>query len=200
MKNSTLFNSVSATDAPLAFAGDGSFKGLQELFTPYLSENGITTDSAFEAADTLGFRPGHPYKMLIYSLAATYSPTGKTAQSGLGSLRIELPFNYQGNLVESVWSRWMANDLYTWLDNSTYRDALNGQNIYLESSDHDVNLFNRQTQLFEQKLTSLGISYTSATFTKYDGYNAQSRSFLYDRLAYILKFHDKYLKDRNGKF
>ncbi|MCX6833181.1 MAG: hypothetical protein NT028_13825, partial [candidate division Zixibacteria bacterium] len=67
-------------------------------------------------------------------------------------------------------------------------------------SDHDVNMFNQQTQLFEQKLTTLGIDYESSTFSKYEGYDAQSRTFLYDRLEYILKFHDKHLRDRDGKY
>jgi hypothetical protein len=194
-----LFNSVSAIDAPLALNGSGSFGGIKELFSAYLNESGITTDEQYKATDTTGFR-AQPFKLLFYSMAASYSPVAKTAPTGLGNLEIALPFDYQGNLVDSIWSKWMANDLSGWLDNSTYRSVLQNQNLYFETSDHDVNRFNLQTQLFEQKLTSLGISYESATFSKYAESNAQARTFLYDRLEQILKFHDKHLRDRDGNY
>jgi S-formylglutathione hydrolase FrmB len=200
MQHPDLFNSVSAIDAPLALAGDGDFGGVRELFDDYLDESGINSETSYYAADTLGFR-SQPFKVLLYSMAATYSPVLEPAGSSkLENLRIALPFDYTGALVESVWSQWMANDLYSWLDETSYQEALDGQHIYFETSDHDVNLFNQQTLLFEQKLTSLRISYESATFSGYEGYDAQSRSFLYDRLANILKFHNRYLKDRFGKF
>ena len=197
--NDSLFNSVSAIDAPLAFNGSGSFGGITELFSAYLNESGITTDSLYLATDTTGFR-AKPYKILFYSMAATFSPAAKTAPTGLGSLQISLPFDYHGTVVQSVWDQWLNNDLYGWLDNATYKSALTNQNLYFETSDHDVNMFNKQTVLFEQKLTSLGINYQSATFSKYEGSNAQSRTFLYDRLEHILKFHDKHLRDRDGKY
>ncbi len=193
MTNDSLFNSVSAIDAPLALTG------IQELFGPYLNESGITTEEQYQAADTTGFR-AKPYKVLFYSMAATYSPAPKTNDTGLGSLRISLPFDFHGNVVDSVWDKWLANDLYGWLDNATYKSVLTNQNLYFETSDHDVNMFNQQTRLFEQKLTSLGINYQSATFSIYAGANAQSRTFLYDRLEYILKFHAKHLRDRDGKY
>jgi len=198
MTNDSLFNSVSAIDAPLAFDGSESFGGIKALFPAYLNESGITTDSQYLATDTAGFR-AKPYKILFYSMAATYSPASKTG-SKLGDLQISLPFDYHGNVVDSVWNQWLTNDLYRWLDNTMYKSALTNQNLYFETSDHDVNMFNKQTQLFEQKLTSLGINYQSATFSKYEGSNAQSRTFLYDRLEYILKFHDKHLRDRDGKY
>jgi S-formylglutathione hydrolase FrmB len=199
MTNDSLFNSVSAIDAPLAFDSSGSFGGITELFHAYLAESGITTEEQYQATDTAGFR-ADPYKILIYSMAATFSPAPKTNNTGLGSLQISLPFNYLGNVVDSVWDKWLANDLYGWLNDATYKNALASQNLHFETSDHDVNLFNRQTQLFEQKLSSLGINYESATFTKYQGANAQSRTFLYDRLETILKFHNAHLRDRDGKY
>lgn len=199
MTNDSLYNSVSAIGAPLAFDGSGSFGGIKELFAVYLNESSITTEAQYQAADTVGFRE-KPYKILFYSMAATYSPAPKTASQGLGNLQISLPFDYQGNVVQSVWDKWLTNDLYRWLDNATYQNALRNQNLHFESSDHDVNLFNRQTQLFEQKLTTLGIDYESATFSKYEGADARSRTFLYDRLEYILKFHNKYLRDRDGSY
>lgn len=198
MTNDSLYNSVSAIDAPLAFDGSGSFGGIKELFGAYLDESGITTDSQYQATDTTGFRT-KPYKILFYSMAATYSPAAKTA-SKLGNLQISLPFDYLGNVVDSVWNRWLPNDLYRWLDNATYQNILKNQNLYFESSDHDVNMFNQQTRLFEQKLTTLGIDYESSTFSKYGGSDARSRTFLYDRLEHILKFHDKHLRDRDGKY
>jgi S-formylglutathione hydrolase FrmB len=202
MTNDSLFNSVSAIDAPLAFDGSGSFGGITELFHAYLDESGITTDSQYLAADTTGFR-AQPYKILFYSMAATFSPAAKTAATGLGNLQISLPFDYQGTPVQSVWDQWLANDLYTWLDNATYRNALKKQSFHFETSDHDVNMFNQQTQLFAQKLSSLGIEdvvVESASFSKYEEANARSRTFLYDRLEYILKFHSKHLRDRDGNY
>ena len=201
MTNDSLFNSVSAIDAPLAFDGSGSFGGIKELFHAYLDESGIATEEQYQATDTAGFR-AEPYKVLVYSMAATFSPVPKTG-SKFGNLQISLPFDYLGNKVDSVWNRWLTNDLFGWLDNATYRSALKNQSFYFETSDHDVNMFNQQTQLFAQKLSSLGIEgakVESATFSKYEGSNARSRTFLYDRLEYILKFHNKYLRDRDGKY
>jgi S-formylglutathione hydrolase FrmB len=199
LTNDSLFNSVSAIDAPLDFGGGDSFGGIKELFSAYLNESGITTDEQYKATDTTGFR-AQPFKLLFYSMAATYSPASKTSATGLGNLEIALPFDYQGSLVDSIWGKWMANDIFSWIDNATYRSVLQNQHLYLETSDHDVNLFNRQTQSFEQKLTSLGINYESATFSKYEGADAQARTFLYDRLEYILKFHNKHLRDRDGNY
>jgi len=196
----SLYNSVSAIDAPLSFAGGGSFTGIKEFFDDYLTESGITTEAQYLETDTTGFR-AQPYKMLMYSMAATYSPGPRTGGTGtFGNLMIRLPFDYQGNLVDSVWNKWMANDLYTWLDDAAFQTKLRNQHLYLETSDHDVNMFNQQTQLFEQKLTSLGISYGSATFSKYAGSDAKARTFLYDRIEYILKFHNQYLRDRDGNY
>ena len=200
MSNDSLFNSVSAIDAPLDFDGSGSFGGIKQFFSSYLSESGITTEAQYQDTDTAGFR-SQPYKTLLYSMAATFSPAPRTGQTGtLGSLRINLPFDYQGNRVDSIWNKWMANDLYGWLDTTTYRNVLENQHLYFETSDNDIYKFNTQTQLFMEKLTTLGISYGSAHFSKYNGSDAQSRTFLYDRLEYILKFHNKYLRDRNGNY
>jgi hypothetical protein len=137
---------------------------------------------------------------MLFSIAASYSPAAKDVSTKFGDLQISLPFDYQGNLVPSVWNKWMANDLYSMLDNPTYQANLMVQNIYLESSDHDALHFNKQTELFEQKLTELGIPYSSATFSKYPTADAQARTFLYDRLEFILKFHNQFLKDRDGNY
>lgn len=194
-----LFNSVSAIDAPLAFEGSGTFDGIQALFGDYLTESGVTNETSYEATDTTGFR-SEPLKMLLYSMAATFSPSGASGSTKFSMLRIGLPFDYQGNLIDTTWSKWLANDLYGWLDQSQYQSALSGQHLYFESSDETLNLFNQQTLLFEQKLNSLGISYESAPISGYSGYEHRSRSFLYDRIEYILKFHDRYLRDRFGSF
>jgi S-formylglutathione hydrolase FrmB len=201
MTNDSLFNSVSAIDAPLAFNGGGTFSGIKELFDAYINESVITSEEQYQATDTAGFR-AQPFKILFYSMAASYSPVAKTGTK-FGNLQISLPFDYQGNAVDSVWNKWLDNDLYGWLDNTTYRNALRNQNFYFETSDHDVNMFNQQTQLFVQKLTSLnieGVQVGSASFSKYEGSNAQSRTFLYDRLENILKFHNRHLRDRDGNY
>lgn len=201
MVHDSLFNSVSAIDAPLAFDGSGTFGGIKELFDNYLSESGITTEQQFWMTDTTGFRT-QPFKLLLYSMASTYSPAGNTGTSSrkFGYLQIGLPFDYQGNTVDSIWNKWLDNDLYSWLNNSGYQEILRNQHIRLETSDHDANLFNQQTLVFGQKLTSLGIDFESGTFTKYPEADAKARTFIYDRLEYLLKFHDKYLRDRNGNY
>ncbi|MCK4856435.1 MAG: hypothetical protein KAT58_00540 [candidate division Zixibacteria bacterium] len=196
MKYPDMFNSVSCIDAPLAFTGNGAFGGITELFDDYLNESGITDIPSFYDADTLGFR-AQPYKMLMYSMAGSFSPSGVMDPStAFGKLRIDLPFDYEGNLISTTWDKWLAEDLYSWLDNSTYVDNLSGQHIYFETSDHDMNLFNEQTLLFQEKLTANGISFTSAQFEGYTGYEARSRSFLNDRIEFLLKFHNQYLEDR----
>lgn len=197
MKYPDVYNSVSAIDAPLALAQGN----MTQVFQSYLQESNITTEAQFFDADTSGFRVNNQqYKMLVYSMAATFSPAPYDNSTQFGRLQIALPFDYQGNIDQPVWNQWLANDLYSWLDNTTYRANLSGQNLYFEMSDHDQNFFNLQTEAFVEKLHDLNINHQDASFTKYPGADAQSRTFLYDRLAHILKFHDRYLKDQNGNF
>ena len=197
MKYPDVYNSVSAIDAPLAFS-EGN---MTELFQSYLQESDITTEAQFFDADTTGFRgDNQQYKMLVYSMAASFSPAAYDNTTLFGRLQIALPFDYQGNIDQPVWNQWLANDVYSWLDNATYRANLSGHNLYFETSDHDQNFFNLQTEAFVEKLHDLNINHQDASFTKYPGDDAQSRTFLYDRLANILKFHNRYLKDQNGNF
>jgi S-formylglutathione hydrolase FrmB len=197
MKYPNLFNSVSAIDAPLAFA-QGDMAG---LFQRYLDESGITTEAEYFDTDTSGFRTNNQrYKMLFYSMAASFSSAPYTNVTKFGRLQINLPFDYQGNLVQSVWDQWMANDLYSWLDNATYRANLTGQNLHFETSNQDLNNFNLQTSAFVEKLHTLNIEHEDESFSGYPGGDSRSRTFLYDRIAGILKFHDRYLKDRDGNF
>ncbi len=200
MKYPDLFNSVSAIDAPLSF-GSGN---LDNIFSSYLTEQGITTEAEFLDTDTLNIRHD-PYKMLLFTMAGTFSPTADVSEPAPGTLpfermRIMLPFDYQGNEVDSVWQMWLDNDLYSWLDNPDYASALQNQNLHFEYSDHNMFGFNNQTQQFLSKLDQMGISYESVSYSAYKGADARSRTFLYDRLKAILKFHNKYLKDRDGNF
>ncbi len=197
MKYPELYNSVSAIDAPLAF----EHGNMDQLFDAYLLESGITTPEQYLETDTTGFRVNNQiYKMLIYSMAASYSPGPYDDTTKFGKLHIRLPFDYQGNYVDAVWQQWLDNDLYSWLDDPTYRANLAGNHIYFEHSDHDIYMFNEQTNAFVEKLRDLNIAHEVAAFTKYPGSDARSRTFLYDRIREILKFHDQYLKDRDGNF
>ncbi len=197
MKYPDLFSSVSAIDAPLAFEeGD-----MPVLFQRYLDESNISTEAEFFDTDTTGFRTNHQqYKMLLYSMAASFSPAPYTNVTQFGRLQITLPFDYQGNVVQTVWDQWLENDLYGWLDDATYRANLAGQNLYFEYSDHDLNNFHSQTAAFVEKLHDLNINHEDETFTQYPGADPDSRTFLYDRIAGILKFHDRHLKDRDGQY
>lgn len=192
-----VFNSVSAIDAPLAF----EHGNMPQLFQAYLDESGIDTQAEFDDTDTTGFRvQGKKYMMMMYSMAATFSPVMTPGATKFSKLQIQLPFDYQGQTVTSVWNAWLSNDLYSWLDNQAYRTNLAGHHLYLEHSSQDAYFFNLQTQAFIDKLHDVGVNHTEATFGKYDGGSEFSRAYLYDRLAGILKFHDQYLKDRNGNF
>jgi S-formylglutathione hydrolase FrmB len=209
MTHPELYNSVSAMDAPLAFKGDCDTCGIRAFFKQYLDESKITTHEEFMGTDTaantsrqtLEFRL-QPAKLLLYSMAATFSPGPKDVTTKFGNLQITLPFDYRGIVSQPIWDKWLQNDLYGWLDDATYVSNLQtfSNKIYFETSDHDVNGFNDQTRLFEQKLTAKGIVYAPARYSGYAGYDARSRSFLYDRMEYILKFHDKLLRDRDGQY
>lgn len=197
MKYPDVYNSLSAIDAPLSFA-DGNFSS---LFQSYLQESSITTEAGFFDTDTLGFRAqGKKYMVLLYSVAATFSPGTFSNATRFGRLEIDLPFNYQGQIVPSTWQRWLDNDLAGWLDNPTYANALREQNLYFESSDNDLFFFNQQTVAFVEKLHDLDIEHTDVEFGGYSTGDNRSRGYLYDRLAGILKFHDRYLRDRDGNY
>lgn len=189
------YNSVSAIDAPL------NFSALQELFDDFIAESEIGSESDYYANDSSGMR-SEPYKLMFLSMAATFSPAPKDESTAFGKLQISLPFDYQGTTVDAVWAQWLDDDLYAWLDMTDYQAALSDQNIYFETSASGIGIngFNAQTEAFKQRLSELGINYTSATYEGYESYDARSRSFLYDRIEYILKFHDQYLRDRFGQF
>ncbi len=200
MKFPDLFNSVSAIDAPLSFANGN----LDEVIESFLTEQGIASEQDLLDTDTLGIRE-QPYKMLIFTMAGTFSPASNVDvrpdnAGALEKMRIQLPFDYQGNKVQDVWQMWTDNDLYSWLDNATYQQALANQNLHLEYSDHNLFGFNNETEDFLAKLSQMGIPYESEVFTAYEGADARSRTFLYDRIEAILKFHNQYLMDRNGNF
>lgn len=197
MKYPDVFNSISAIDAPLAF----EHGNMNQLFQSYLAESGITSQAGYDNADTTAFRVlGKEYMVLLYSMAATFSPADAKGTSKFGQLQIHLPFNYQGQLDQSIWNLWLDNDLYSWLDNATYAANLNNQNLHLEHSDRDIYFFNLQTEAFIEKLHDLNINHSDASFSTYEGGDEHARAYLYDRIAGILKFHDQYLKDRNGNF
>jgi S-formylglutathione hydrolase FrmB len=189
-----MYNSVSAMDAPL------SFDGLTALFDDYLNESNIDSQEDYLNTDTTGFRD-QPYKKLFYSMAATFSPSGVRDETyPFTTLQIGLPFDFTGSAIDTIWNKWLANDLYRWLDSSSYQAAMSAQNLYFESSHHSSMGFDEQTRAFEARLSELGIAYTSASYESYEGYDAHSRSHIYDRLEFILKFHDQYLRDRFGNF
>lgn len=200
MKYPDVFNSVSSIDGALSL-GNGN---MTEVFNQFIAEQGITSEEDYFDTDTLNIR-NEPYKMLIFTMAGTFSPAEDVSIPANGAeplerMRIQLPFDYQGALVQDVWQMWLDNDLYTWLDEQAYQTALSGQNLYFEYSDHNMFGFHTQTQEFLGRLDQLGIDYQSASFSSYEGADPRSRTFLNDRLEEILKFHDQYLMDRNGNF
>ncbi|MBD3381944.1 MAG: hypothetical protein GF404_07085 [candidate division Zixibacteria bacterium] len=201
------YSSVSTSNCAGMFEGDGSsMRGMQDLVSKVLEEQELTTPvSNFnEAFDTtFGWRNNMPYTCLFFSMAQAFSPHPTDTNharyadstSYLPFFGFDLPFDYNGNMYAEVWdSLWLKNDLDNILpDASGHFDSIA---VYMEYSDTEQFYFNEQAQAVMALMDNLGIEYSSATYSGYDGYPASNKHFIYDRLIHILKFHSEQLSEQ----
>ena len=201
-KHPELYSSVSTSNCAGKFDGEGSMRGVDALIDNMLAEQGLSTPIAnFEDAfDTTGMFSSKPYTLLFFSMAQAFSPhpfdeedpqyTDSTTY--LPFYGIDLPFDYNGNLYQPIWDKWVANDLDAIL--TAHAGDFDSIALYMEYGDADQFYFNEQAQAIMGICDDLGIEYDDDTYTGYEGYPATNQAFIYDRLVKILKFHSRHLE------
>jgi pimeloyl-ACP methyl ester carboxylesterase len=202
-KHPELYGSVSASNPAGKFEGDGDLNGIDVLIDNVFEEQGWhipASLSEFRDLDTLHMRESKPYTMLFLSMAQAFSPHPEEGQPGfddsttfLPFYGVDMPFDYNANLYQAVWDKWIANDLDVIL--AEYGGNYDSIPLYIEYSDTNQFMFNEQAQSIMNTFDELGIDYTSATYSGYSGYPALDGRFVYDRLVEILKFHSRHLDD-----
>ncbi len=209
MKNPDIFGSVSAINAPLAFAGDGgtTSNGLQELFKFFFLENNIPPGD-FDAYKAVRDNPDLDNKItsLIFAMSAAFSPTTDlqflrpwTARFRVPGFNdtayFELPFDHQTYLSTQVWERWLEEDVQTLYTMDEYRDNLNDIPVYIDAAENDEFGFFRQAELFAGDLAAGGhVNYTFEAYGDTQGLTADHTEMIRLRLREILLFHSEHLE------
>lgn len=204
LKHPDLFSSISAMNAPLAFAGDGGVttEGIPGLFKFFFIENGLPPGD-FEAYKAVRDNPD-PSKFvtnLIFSMSAAFSPTvdlnylrpwsaRDTIPNYTDVVYFELPFDHQTYVESQVWDRWLEHDVRTLYARDEYREALNDVAVYIDAGEDDEFGFQHQSALFAQDLAARGnIDYQFHMYGGTDVLTADHNQMLALRLVEVLKFH-----------
>ncbi len=199
-----MFSSVSAINAPLAYAGDGvTTNGLQDLFKYYFIENNVAPgdyDRYREVRDNPV--PSALVTNMLYSMASAYSPNidldflrpwtvRDTVPGYTDVVYFDLPFDHQLYVEGPVWDRWMEHDVFTLL--SEKPNALDDIPVYLDAGDDNQYGFQYQTRIFAELLNNLGVDYTYHTYRGTVSLNADDEQMVATRLTEMLKFHSAHL-------
>jgi S-formylglutathione hydrolase FrmB len=207
--DTTLFQSVSAMSPFLSFA---SFL-TKEMIDSVFRENGIADDdSSLSSYKTINPWPDslHPDKsitQLIFAMAAAFSPHDITktnptepyffelANMGGARYGVDLPFDSARAIPwgpGTVWDRWISyHDIYTLFRNNP-NGGFGELKIYFDCGEQDQLKLYEGAGAFDQLLSLSGIEHTYVEYPGYGDYPAGHSTFIYDRLAEILKFHSRH--------
>lgn len=201
MDHDSLFCSVSGMSAPLTFEGNGTdFLGILEWTDGVFAENGITS------GDSAGYRnmtpTAGPLSAKMFAMAAAFSPHSDFAKidttyrflEDLGAgWGVDIPIDWDGEVVDWVWVRWLENDIQTRFLTllEQEQNPFEDMEVYFDCANHDGLLLQYHAQIFHQTLESVGIGHTYREYQGYNDYPAGHHNFIYDRLAEILKFHSR---------
>jgi S-formylglutathione hydrolase FrmB len=183
----------------------GSFQHIEDLIPMMIEEQGLTVPIApddYQDMDTTNLLTEKPYTLLFFSLAQAFSPHPEDGEPGftdsttfLTFYGIDLPFDYNGNIYQPVFDKWLEHDLSAVFDQ--FAGEFDSIAVYLEVSDTNQFLFHQQAEDIRNSMDQNGINYSFDTYSGYNGYPAFNQRFLYDRLVEILKFHSENLETDN---
>jgi S-formylglutathione hydrolase FrmB len=192
-----------ATDYPLAFGSASamsaplSFDSLINLIPAFLEANGV--DDSGQGYHQIDLNNLDRLGCLFFAMAVAFSPHNPSdtdlstffqlTPSGLG---VDLPFDSLGNTVDSVWNKWLINDMKTIITNLPSSDTLVKKlKFYIDCGEQDEFGFDVQANTFYNALLKKvpASNVTFETYSGYPGYPALNNSFIYDRLRKVLKFH-----------
>jgi len=200
MKHPELFSSVSILN------GFTSFEDMiRTMIDQTFAENGISKGDVEGYYNHLDTAYTKPFSSLMYSMAAAFSPHDPQSPSGQTLIRryqVDLPFDYQGRIVSSVFTKWLQQDHTAAMSDpltSGMYGHLDSTGLYIDYSDADQYKANDQAQSFMDALGELALSYESSTYSGYPGYPANHDAFNIQRIEEILKYHSALLSDDPGE-
>ena len=206
MLRNDLYGSASSMSGPLAFWGgmpyDSSFTGLFELINYVFAENGGVP------GDTITFTsiapgPGKRLTNMMFALASAFTPHDPTNadyscahfyRTTMSSGYVDLPFDWSGNPMMSVWESWMANDVAAIAATGAAGVFTpDSTPLYLDAGDHDDLGLQYQTMTFDSLLTRMGVPPHTCTIypSLISIYPADHTMLIATRLIDVLKFHNE---------
>jgi hypothetical protein len=101
---------------------------------------------------------------------------------------IDLPFDVNGELVPSIWNKWMANDITAIF--SAAHGVFDSTALYFDAGASDDLGLNYHAQVFDGVATSFGVSHQFEIYPDMGGQYVADHTFLIsDRLRKVAKFH-----------
>jgi S-formylglutathione hydrolase FrmB len=168
MKNPHIFSSLSAHSAPL---------DLQNFDTAFFPQLVLWENGGGE------FDPDNGnVTHMMFAMAAAFSPNLEN-----DPYYVDLPIDSQGEIVDSVFQKWLEHDPYTMIDE--YIPELHGLNIYFDCGLWDELLLYSHSVDFSARLTELDIEHTFVTFL------GDHTTQIYRRLKDSFPFHSDHFEN-----
>ncbi len=199
LKHPEIFSSVSTVNGFLSFEDM-----MPIMIDQVFAENGVTKGSEDGFFNSIDTSYSKPYTNLLYSMAAAYSQhdlLDADSATLITRYQVDLPFDADGEIVESIFDKWLENDftsdLSEFLMNGWF-GHLDSTALYIDYSNSDRYDADEQALQFMDRLDDLEISYQSSSYSGYPGYPASHDAFRIERIEEMLKFHSKHLSDDPG--
>jgi S-formylglutathione hydrolase FrmB len=202
MLRNELFGSVASMSGLLAFVGtypDDSNPlalGLLTLMDGMLLENGFVSGD-LTSFYSIAPGTGKDLTNMMFAMGAAFSPhdpadpdtTYAHAFTVAGFAgHVDLPFDVNGELVDSLWAFWMAHDV-TALFSAGYGAVFDNTDLYVDCGEQDDLFLQYQAQVFAD---SAGAAIDQ--FEIYSGFDdifhPDHSTYVAERLKKVIKFHD----------
>ncbi len=168
MKHSEMFSSCAAHSGPIDF---------ENLMSSFLRQL-VVWENAGRNFDPDNGSLTH----MMFAMAAAFSP-----DLGNPPYLVDLPIDREGDVVDSVFTRWLQHDPYSMID--LYSSSLRDLNIYFDCGVWDELFLYSHAVDFSERLTQSGISHI------FESYSGDHTSKIYERLKVSFHFHSNHFAD-----
>ncbi len=204
MLRNDLFGSVSSMSGHLAFMGaypdeSNPFAlGLLTLMPAMLAENGFIPGD-LSSFYSVAPGAGKDLTNMMFAMGAAFTPPDPadpddttyahafTVPGFAG--HVDLPFDVNGQLVDSLWAFWMAHDVTT-LFAAGYGAVYDNTDLYIDCGEEDDLLLQYQAQAFAD-LAGAAIDHFEIYSGFEDIFHPDHSTFVAERLKEVIKFHDQ---------
>jgi S-formylglutathione hydrolase FrmB len=206
MLRNDLFNSAASMSGPLAFWGSNpispDFDGILELLPAVYQENGFNPLDTIITGDTAAFYhigPGNGKRVtnMMFAMGAAFSPRDPANpdttyahyfSTGFVNGYIGLPFDVTGQVVDSIWNMWLANDV-TALFAAGYGGVFDSTALYIDAGNADDLGLQYHAQVFAQVAGAAVDEFEIYPGIMNGTYPADHISLIHERLKKVFKFH-----------